>query len=97
MANASLATISLTTRPAPKRQASRRNGASETPDIGAASTRLRKVSPPIAKLAARSGARVGLFGCGAAIAVAQNLCKIDPACKLAKIFALHKGAPRVLI
>ena len=44
-----LAVISETTRPAPRRAASRRNGASVTPDIGASTTRFGKPMVPIAK------------------------------------------------
>src|SRR6266436_39953 len=46
-ASAAHAVISDTTSPAPKRAASRRNGASVTPDIGARNTRLAMVTPPI--------------------------------------------------
>src|ERR1700716_883126 len=43
----SLAVISETTRPAPREAASRRNGASVTPDIGASKTRLATSISPI--------------------------------------------------
>src|SRR5882762_7394356 len=43
----SLAVISETTRPAPSEAASRRNGASVTPDIGASKTRLATLILPI--------------------------------------------------
>ncbi len=46
-ASASLAVISETTRPAPSRATSRRNGASVTPDIGAKITALGSVRLPI--------------------------------------------------
>ncbi|MNL41252.1 hypothetical protein D3C87_1636540 [compost metagenome] len=51
-----LATISVTTNPAPKRQAKVRNGRSVTPDIGASATRLRISIFPIRSGDDRAGA-----------------------------------------
>ena len=45
-ASAAHAVISEITSPAPRRAASRRNGASVTPDIGARKTRFARVIPP---------------------------------------------------
>jgi hypothetical protein len=46
-ASAAQAVISEITRPAPRSDAMRRNGASVTPDIGASSTRLGSGSGPM--------------------------------------------------
>jgi hypothetical protein len=54
-ANSRLATISVTTSPAPNRHARSRNGRSVTPDIGASTTRLRRVRPSISSGAAKVG------------------------------------------
>jgi hypothetical protein len=46
-ANAALAVISETTKPAPSRAAARRKGASVTPDMGASNTRFGSTMLPI--------------------------------------------------